>query len=389
MLILITVIYSFTLWMGCYLLRRDATQIAMRYAGFGLIAYAIGLLLIYLLSSTSQLFGLQAFASVIPLLCWAISIHAYMQDFSDAPRISWWMLIVGSIFFGLGLALLFLPQSFITADIVLLAIAFDLVLVGYAIAKLHTHLQGEALLPDAIRSLMSVSIAVLIVGSQILVVMTIQNDDTVIMQALLFSLLTMLIVTLVFGYSITQWFDRLVFSQSSDLQQERAELQAIADALPRRDMNLKVTTLLDDEKEFTRLTRRALSHLSNLNRLVSSPLISLPVVDAYITEQKLPHEQSLDRARALQQILIKSIERLKPTTDSEITSDVMRYYNALYYPYVRGIKPFSTRQILSDFDDETHQIIQWFQTQVPERTLYNWQNVAAELIAKDLLEQMK
>ena len=31
----------------------------------------------------------------------------------------------------------------------------------------------------------------------------------------------------------------------------------------------------------------------------------------------------------------------------------------------------------------------WFQSQVPERTLHNWQNAAAKLIARDLSEDLK
>ena len=56
-------------------------------------------------------------------------------------------------------------------------------------------------------------------------------------------------------------------------------------------------------------------------------------------------------------------------------------------PYVIGVKPFSRRFNLDEFDETTRQALAWFQSQVPERTLYNWQNRGAELIAQFLREQ--
>jgi hypothetical protein len=37
-------------------------------------------------------------------------------------------------------------------------------------------------------------------------------------------------------------------------------------------------------------------------------------------------------------------------------------------------------------DSASEAALEWFQNYVPERTLYNWQNVAARLIAKQLRE---
>ncbi|NDJ55255.1 MAG: hypothetical protein GYB68_19460, partial [Chloroflexi bacterium] len=42
-----------------------------------------------------------------------------------------------------------------------------------------------------------------------------------------------------------------------------------------------------------------------------------------------------------------------------------------------------------ELDDDTRHVIEWFRAQVPERTLYNWQNAAAKLVAQDLREQMQ
>ena len=69
------------------------------------------------------------------------------------------------------------------------------------------------------------------------------------------------------------------------------------------------------------------------------------------------------------------------------TADAWRYYNALYYPYVAGLKPYSRRAIHDDLDPAAGQALAWFQAQVPERTLYNWQTAAARLVAQNLREQ--
>ena len=36
--------------------------------------------------------------------------------------------------------------------------------------------------------------------------------------------------------------------------------------------------------------------------------------------------------------------------------------------------------------DSRYAVQRWFQANVPERTLYNWQNAAAKLVAQDLRE---
>lgn len=44
-----------------------------------------------------------------------------------------------------------------------------------------------------------------------------------------------------------------------------------------------------------------------------------------------------------------------------------------------------SRRIVYDSLDETSRAaLDWFQTSVPERTLHNWQNTAAKMIAEDI-----
>ena len=83
-------------------------------------------------------------------------------------------------------------------------------------------------------------------------------------------------------------------------------------------------------------------------------------------------------------LLAERIARLKPRNGEFGTSDEWRHYNALYFPYVVGIKPYNRRNDLHDLDPTAQRALEWFSIQVPERTLYNWQNAAAKLIAADL-----
>ena len=93
----------------------------------------------------------------------------------------------------------------------------------------------------------------------------------------------------------------------------------------------------------------------------------------------------LDRAHALKSLLIQSIQKLKPQSDSKFgTTDEWRYYNAVHFPYVLGLKPYLRRADHDSLDDASRLALDWFQTSVPERTLHNWQNTAAKLIAEDI-----
>ena len=78
--------------------------------------------------------------------------------------------------------------------------------------------------------------------------------------------------------------------------------------------------------------------------------------------------------------------RLKPASPKGFdSSDEWRHYNALYFPYVAGLRPYSRRQERG-LALEEQEALNWLQAYVPERTLYNWQNAGAKLVANDLWE---
>jgi hypothetical protein len=87
--------------------------------------------------------------------------------------------------------------------------------------------------------------------------------------------------------------------------------------------------------------------------------------------------------------LRESIQQLKPDDAAEFSaSDEWRYYNVLHFPYVLGLKPYSRRFYRDGLDPAAEEALDWIKTYVPERTLYNWQKTAAELVARHLREML-
>jgi hypothetical protein len=127
-----------------------------------------------------------------------------------------------------------------------------------------------------------------------------------------------------------------------------------------------------------------LAQVGDLPRLATSPLLHLPQVTAYLAEVG-GNDDVIERAVQLRRLLTEHIARLKPPGGAAMgTGHDWRHYNALYYPYVVGLKPYNTRLDLETLTPEQQTVLAWFQAQVPERTLYNWQSAAAKLVAHNL-----
>jgi hypothetical protein len=133
-----------------------------------------------------------------------------------------------------------------------------------------------------------------------------------------------------------------------------------------------------------RLTRRALGHYGDLSKLVASPLTALPVIDERLAARGAP-DQPIERANELKAVLAEGISRLKPRDGGDFgTTEEWRYYNSLYFPYVVGVRAYAQNATASGLDPIARQAWHWFVTEVPQRSLHNWQNAAARLIAADL-----
>ena len=165
------------------------------------------------------------------------------------------------------------------------------------------------------------------------------------------------------------------------LRAHRATLRRTESALP-----LRSADPLDgfDDDTFARLTRRALGHYGDLSKLVANPLTALPAIDERLAARGAP-DQPLERAIELKALLADRIARLKPRDGADFgTTEQWRYYNSLYFPYVVGVRAYAQNATAAGLDPTARQAWQWFVTEVPQRSLHNWQNAAARLIAADL-----
>lgn len=381
--------YAFAVWFGLYLPVRHFHQPGMRYSGLGLLTYAFGLSIDTLARFTPDAGTWGQWRFLIgfpPLICWFLAVRHLLPRPARAglPSSPLKLLLIATIFFFLSVSALILPQEILSSDLVMMALMVDLFLVGYAIATLDAYEEGESLLPHLLHSFSITALLLLLVGGQIVLAMAIEGGPNFSLLLLLLSLIATTVAVQIFFERIQQFFDRWVFRASPRIRSERETLRAVSTALPRMDETVDIFRL--EEAEFDRLTRRALSHLSDLSRLASSPLTRLPEIDVRLAERGRP-DTTLERAAELKKLLSESIEKLKPSHENGFgTSDEWRYYNALYYPYVLGLKPYSRRSFRADEDIEHQSMMEWFRLQVPERTLHNWQNAAARLIARDLRE---
>lgn len=292
------------------------------------------------------------------------------------------VLVVFTLFFALSTGLILFPLGWLPRSWVVLALGVDMISLGLAIAYFDAFDFGEALLPDAIRSFDAAALAVLLFGGQVALVMALTTGPTFPMMLLLLGTTAAAIAVTTLSEPVGAALDRLALGRLPLTRQTRSELRRTSRALPRANPELDPAAL--DEEEFARLTRRALSNFGDLPRLSASPLANLPLVASRIAARGAP-DDAIERAVELKSVLAESIARLKPHAGVEFgTSDEWRYYNALHFPYVVGLKPYSTRDKTKPKDPASREALEWFRASVPERTLRNWQNAAARLVARDL-----
>ncbi len=385
-------IFGVTFWSGLHLVGRDPRNLRLRLAGAGLVSYALGwgcsILSSYVSTPTSALTIAHLcwllFTAPAPLLV-GISIFLLPEDLPNTkPRR---ILLALLLFFVLGLSLLFFPQMWLQRAWILRLTGLDVIGIGMTIAVLDAFDEGETLLPDLFRSFDFSFGTALLFGGQVALVMLLGTGLTFSLLALLLSIIATSIAMQTFSKPVATLMDRFAFANFPQIQKARAELRAEASVLPRVDRTLDFATL--EEVEFTRLTRRALSHFGDLSRLASNPLTYLPLVDNRL-KKRGAKDDALGRAIELKALLSESIARLKPQQQGDFgVSDEWRYYNALYFPYIIGIKPYRRRAQNEHFDPIAQKALEWFRTVVPERTLHNWQNAATKLIVHDLYEQSK
>jgi hypothetical protein len=300
------------------------------------------------------------------------------------PRLSVGLAITATLFFALGNAILIIPLGLVPSWVALASTSCDVLGLGVAVALWDAFDEGHALRADMLRSFAgSVAVAVLF-GGQALIGLAVTRDDPgarTALTVLLFTSLAIAITVQVLADPLAGVLDRLAFSKSPALRADRAALRNTGAALPLRQEH----PLADiDEVTFARLTRRALGHYGDLTKLVASPLTALPVIDERLAARGAP-DHPIERANELKAVLADGITRLKPRDGGDFgTTEEWRYYNSLYFPYVVGVRAYAQNATASGLDPTARQAWHWFVTEVPQRSLHNWQNAAARLIAADL-----
>lgn len=437
------VVFGLSWWLGLYLLARDPRKPVLLLAALGLTSFAVVVALDairHLSSSHAVLLShVEVYLVIIPGVTWfAVLVElsrpgdtwrsrageaatvavvaalallgASMAGSVDGPlRTGHWVMcavislstlgamvlavrrqagprrvigvaVVATLFFALGNAILIIPLGLVPSWVALASTGFDVLLLGVAVALWDAFDEGQALRADMLRSFAGSVVVAVLFGGQVLVGMAV-TDERVALSVLLFTSLAVAIGINVMADPLAGVLDRLAFSRSPTLRADRAALRRTEAALPLRSDDPLAGV---DDETFIRLTRRALGHYGDLSKLVASPLTALPILDERLARRGAP-DQPLERANELRALLADRIAALKPRDGGDFgTTEQWRHYNSLHFPYVVGVRAYAQNATASGLDPVARQAWQWFVTEVPQRSLHNWQNAAARVIAADL-----
>lgn len=437
------VVFALSWWLGLYLLARDVRKPVLVLAAIGLTSFAVVVALDAVrhlsASSSAVLSHVEVYLVVVPGVAWVAVLlelarpgdtwrsrvgelaligvvaalaltGAAMAGSVDGPlRAGHWVMVavislatlgamaralaggrgprqvrgvavVATLFFALGNAILVIPLGLVPSWLALASTGCDVLMLGVAVALWDAFDEGQALRADMLRSFTGSVVVATLFGGQVLVGMAV-TDEHAALSVLLFTTLAVAIGINVLADPLAGVLDRLAFSSSPTLRADRETLRRTEAALP-----LRMQNPLDgvDEQTFVRLTRRALGHYGDLSKLVASPLTALPVIDERLARRGAP-DQPLERANELRALLADRIAALKPRDGAEFgVTEQWRHYNSLYFPYIAGVRAYAQNATAAGLDPVAKRAWQWFVTEVPQRSLHNWQNAAARVIAADL-----
>jgi hypothetical protein len=434
-------VFALSWWLGLYLLARDPRKLVLVLASVGLTSFAVVVALdaVRLVSASELLSRIEIYLVAVPGIAWfavllelsrprdtwrsrasevalvacvagvafagaamagdvegplrlghwvmfaAVSvsslgamIHAVLRRSQPGPVVSF--IVVATLFFALGNAILVIPLGLVPSWLALASTGFDVALLGVAVAIGDAFDEGQALRKDMLRSFVGTMVVAALFGGQLLIGLAVVGQNTT-MAVLLFTSLAIAIAINVLADPLAGLLDRLAFSRSPDLRADRAALRSTEAALPLRSGNPLEGM---DEDTFVRVTRRALGHYGDLSKLVASPLTALPDIDARLSRRGAP-DQPLERANELRALLAERIAGLKPRDGGDFgTTEQWRHYNSLYFPYVVGVRAYAQNATAAGLDPVSRQAWHWLVSEVPQRSLHNWQNAAARVIATDL-----
>ncbi len=451
MVALSVLVFALAWWMGLYLLSRDPRKPVLVLAAIGLCGFAVVVALDAVRTIgggyAEDLSRIEIYLAAVPAIAWcavvmelarpadtergraremtltavvaaAVLLGAVVAGSVNGPlRLGHWLMFavisvstlgamvaavrrpaqpvrvagvvaVATLFFALGNAILIIPLGLVPSWLALAATGIDVLLLGVAVALWDAFDEGQVLRAAMLRSFIGSFAVAVLLGGQLLIAVAMMNPDTgdrITLTALLFTTVAISIAVTVLADPLAGLLDRVAFSRSPGLRADRAALRTTEAALP-----LRSPSPLDDldDATFARLTRRALGHYGDLAKLVASPLTQLPEIDDRLAERGAPDEP-LERAAELRALLADQIDRLKPRGNGDFgTTEQWRYYNALYFPYVAGVRAYAQNATAAGLDPVARQAWQWFVTDVPQRSFHNWQNSAARVIAADLRARM-
>jgi hypothetical protein len=435
------VVFSLSWWLGLYLLARNPRKPVLSLAAIGLTSFAVVVALdaVRVFSAADALSRIEVYLVAVPGIAWfavllelsrpcdswrgrakevaviavvavlAVTGAALAGGVTGPLRTGHWMLfgvislaslgamvravrcgvkpvpvagflVIATLFFALGNAIIVIPLGLVPSWLALASTGFDVAMLGVAVAIWDAFDEGQALRADMLRSFTATTVVAALFGGQLLIGMVFAGPH-VTLVVLMFTSLAVAIAINVLADPLAGLLDRLAFSRSPGLRADRAALRRTESALPLRSDNPLAGV---DDETFARLTRRAIGHYGDLSKLVASPLTGLPVIDERLAARGAP-DQPLERANELRALLADRIARLKPRDGGDFgTTEQWRHYNALYFPYVAGVRAYAQNATAAGLDPIARQAWQWFVTEVPQRSLHNWQTAAARLIAADL-----
>ncbi|MCR8842369.1 hypothetical protein NQ117_01595 [Paenibacillus sp. SC116] len=398
-MVLTYMMFGLLFWLGLYICNRDTYNKLFLTIGLCLLLAAVGLGASLVLSVTDLFDHTYLFSALflhVTFITWMIAALGSTTQMDDETqkRVFLWkkMLVIDRVITTLPFVvyiLISLKGRFLSwnLDFEWNWILFGTALLTFSIRILIKELaaQGEAYLPDFLRSLdYSIIFTTIFTGQIALVIQLTSTWNSMTILLLLISI-CISITFQVFVYPLRALLDSIAFSMFPKLREERAHLRMVEDVQTRLNDQAEPEEM--DEDELYRHTRRALSQFGDLQRLAASPLTKLKLIDTRLHDRGA-EEDVVERAIELKSILLESIGNIKPRQGEDFgTSDEWRYYNALYFPYIVGIKPYSMRYSADKLDATALEALAWFRTYVPERTYYNWQTAGAKLVALRLKEK--
>ncbi len=292
-----------------------------------------------------------------------------------------------------------------------LCLFIGLAALGYGVAHFGLLLDGQNVQRDFMYNLTGITLLNLLYGG----LLALTGPATAVSALALVTLVTCTHTTFDMGRNV---LDRLFFSRPE--RDARAEARDYASALGTTPVTTPTPELeqaadpIEEQpppaqeagspnpeheyKAFPAQVRKALTGLKSPPQLAKSPLLSLALVERRVARAG-QEDNRLNRVVALRELLIEQIEGLRPASDRSPhrVGEAWRFYNVLYYPYVRELSRKSAlaearrlgeerRRAGQREPGELEQVLAWL-ADVDEDTFYKWQRRASDTIATILWEE--